>query len=484
MFSAGGAAFIAARRSPRQPPRQKSPDAVTAEAPGESDPWARLPRILDGIVPPSFAARDFNISEFGASGDGIRDNTESIGQAIAACHAAGGGRVVVPSGVFLTGAIHLKSNVNLHVASGATLRFSTDTKAYPLVFTRFEGTELMNYSPLIYAWRQRNIAVTGAGTLDGAADAEHWWDWKDRTRPGHRKNDRERLTAMAEEGVPPRKRIFGPGHFLRPSFIQPYHCRNVLIEGVTLLRSPMWQIHPVLSSNVTVREVKLNASGPNTDGCDPESCSDVLIEGCSFDTGDDCIAIKSGRNADGRRVHAASRTIAIRNCEMKRGHGGVSIGSEDTGGVYGVYVENCRMGGPHLGSALRIKDNAMRGGVVAGVYARDIRVGTVAGPAVSIDFHYEEGAAGGFRPVVRDVKIERLTTEAARYALFLRGFKSAPIADVVLRDCSFGGVQRPNVLENVVGLVAHNVVINGKEFRPAVVDRRTARQAGRIPRLS
>ena len=212
--------------------------------------------------------------------------------------------MVVPAGTFLTGAIHLQSNVNLHLTAGATLLFSTDLNGYlPVVFNRYEGIECMGYSPFIYAFGQENIAVTGGGVLDGQAGYENWWGWvkpfaEARGKSRRLNADRERLLAQGEEGLPVARRLFGPDHVLRPSFIEPYRCKNVLIEGVAIRRSPMWEINPVLCANVTVRGVRVDSTGPNNDGCDPESCRDVLIEDCTFNTGDDCIAIKSGRNAD------------------------------------------------------------------------------------------------------------------------------------------------------------------------------------------
>ena len=189
---------------------------------------------------------------------------------------------------------------------------------------------------------------------------------------------------MAERGVPVARRVFGEGDYIRPNFIQPYRCRNVLIENVTIVESPMWEIHPVLCRNVTVRGVKINSHGPNNDGCDPESCRDVLIDRCLFDTGDDCIAIKSGRNADGRRVNVPSENIIVRNCEMRDGHGGVTVGSEISGGCWNVFTYDCRMDSPHLDHALRLKNNAMRGGLLEHIYMRDVTVGQVAN-AVAVD---------------------------------------------------------------------------------------------------
>lgn len=206
----------------------------------------------------------------------------------------------------------------------------------------------------------------------------------------------------------------------------------------------------------------MNSAGPNNDGCDPESCADVLMDNCFFNTGDDCIAIKSGRNEDGRRVNVPSENIIIRNCRMQDGHGGVGIGSEISGGVRNVFAENCRMDSPNLSSAVRIKNNAMRGGDIEHIYARNITVGQVAMAGVSIDFNYEEGDKGQFTPVVRDVQIENLTTHEAKYAVYLRGFDNAPIEGVSLKGCDFEGVQDANVIEHVKDIAFRDVKINGK----------------------
>jgi polygalacturonase len=244
--------------------------------------------------------------------------------------------------------------------------------------------------------------------------------------------------------------------------IQPYKCKNILIEGVTITNSPMWHIHPVLSDNVIVRDVRVIGHGPNNDGCDPESCKDVLIEGCLFDTGDDCIAIKSGRNNDGRRVNVPSENIVIRNCQMKDGHGGVVIGSEMTGGVRNVFAENCAMDSPNLDRALRIKTNSVRGGIVENVYMRDVTIGQVAESVLRINFNYGEGDTGEFTPIVRNVNLENVTSKKSKYALQINAYERSPATDILLKNCTFDGVERPNVLVGVRSLVLKNVKINGE----------------------
>jgi polygalacturonase len=425
----------------------------------QDDLWASASEILRRIKVPEFPSRDFDITKHGAKPDGATDCTPAFRAAIDACQKAGGGRVVVPQGRFLTGAIRLRSNVNLHLADGATVAFDPDPAKYlPLVLTRFEGTELMNYSPFIYALDERNVAVTGSGTLDGQADQQHWWSWRTGQAPA-----RTRLIDMATQGVPPDQRVFGDGPAkLRVNFIQPYRCTNVLIDGVTIVNSPMWEVNPVLCTNVTVRGLTIRSHGPNNDGCDPESCRDVLIEKCTFDTGDDCIALKSGRNEDGRRLHTPIENVIIRDCDMKDGHGGVVIGSEISGGARNIFAEKCRMDSPRLDRVLRFKNNAARGGVIERVAMRDITVGEVAEAIVAADFYYEEGKNGAYTPVLRDVDVRNVTSRKSKYAFLLRGFETSPVTNIRVSDCTFDGVQSPDVLEGVKDLVLKNVKVNGR----------------------
>lgn len=453
--------------------------ALAAQA-AEADDWAMAREIVARIKPPTFPDRDFPITDFGADGEAVADSSDAFRKAIAAANAAGGGRVVVPPGAWLTGPIHLKSNVNLHVQKGATILFKTDPKAYlPLVFTRWEGIELMNYSPFVYAFEQENIAITGEGVLDGQCSREHWWTWKGKWKQNQhgwvegmpdQRPSRAKLFQMAEDRVPVEQRIFGEGHYLRPPFIQPYRCKNVLIEGVSLRRSPFWQVHPVLCENVTIRKLDINSHGPNNDGCDPESCKDVLIEDCFFSTGDDCIALNSGRNEDGRRVGAPCQNVVIRGCRMADGHGGLTIGSQISGHVKNVFAENCKLDSPDLDHAIRFKNNALRGGVVERVRYRNLEVGNVRRAVVTVDFNYEEGANGRFKPVLRDVLIQNVRSAKSRRAVDLQGLSGAPARDIRIENCDFQGVAEPSTVKHVEGLKLTNVRVNGRVARDLTKD--------------
>ncbi|MGD1086055.1 MAG: glycoside hydrolase family 28 protein [Verrucomicrobiota bacterium] len=422
-------------------------------APAGSTGWDSVPAILARIQPPQFPAHDFPITDFGAVADGATDCTDAIAKAVAACHAAGGGRVVVAGGVFLTGAIHLLGNVNLHVAQGATLRFLPNpAKFLPVVFTRFEGSECMNYSPLIYAFEQENIAVTGSGLLDGSG-AQAWWGMRATAAGG----GPGKLIDQANRGVPVDQRVFGQGGGLRPNFIQTCRCRNILIEDIHITNSPMWEIHPLLSTNITVRGVQISSHGPNNDGCDPECSRDVLIENCLFDTGDDCIAIKSGKNADGRRVNVPSENIIVRHCVMKDGHGGVVVGSEQSGGVRNVFAEDCKMDSTNLDRVLRLKSNSERGGFIENVFMRDITVGHVRDSVLTIDLVYGRVESGPFPPIVRNVLMQRVTTAASPRVFNVVGTTNSIIENIRLEDCAFHGVRFDDILTNAGAISTHNI---------------------------
>lgn len=432
--------------------------------------WSKLPEILKGITAPVFPAKTYNVLDFGAKPDGIFDNTIAIKKAIQKCSSKGGGIVLVPAGKFFTGPIHLESNVNFHLAEGAEILFSTDPSVYPIVHTSFEGTELMNYSPLIYAFNKKNIAVTGKGTLNGQSSNENWWPWCSSPRYGWKKDtpnqkaDVSKLMEMADNGIPVAERVFGKGHYLRPNFIEFFECTNAMIEGVQIVNTPFWVIHPIKSVNVIVDGVTIKSHGPNNDGCDPEYSKNVWIKNTTFDTGDDCIAIKSGRDNDGRRVAIKSENIIVQDCKMYDGHGGVTIGSEISAGVRNVYVENCLMDSPELDRAIRIKSNSRRGGLIENVFVRNIKVGEVKESVLGIDLHYgvHGNQTGNYMPQVQNIFIENSTVKnGGLYGILAKGHKGYPIKNIRFQDVTIEQVETDYLIENVEGVKLINTYING-----------------------
>ena len=436
---------------------------MTAQAKGWDEQQYR--QIEQSIRLPQFPDKAFVITKYGAKpGNTAAKNQKAIQKAIDTCSKKGGGRVVVPAGQhFLTAAIQLKSHVNLVVEEGAVLEFAFEPELYPIVPTRWEGLDCWNLSPLIYAYQQKDVAVTGRGTIDGGGSRETWWPWVSAPKFGFKEGmtvhqwngSRARLLKAAEDGIDMDERRFGTQDGLRPQMINFNQCEGILIEDVTLLRSPFWVIHPLLSTDITVRGVKINNDGPNGDGCDPESCDRVLIENCYFNTGDDCIAIKSARNNDGREggqgryAGRPSKNIIIRNCEMKNGHGGVVIGSEISGGCQNVYAENCRMDSPSLDRVLRIKTNSCRGGVIENINMRNITVGQCKEAVLKINTDYEprEVCCRGFNPTVRNVWMENVTCQKSRYGVLVVGMPDAcQVYDVDVRNCQFNGVAEGNKL--------------------------------------
>lgn len=442
--------------------------ANVKESSAESGVWKTADSIRNLIVVPTFKKVDYKITDYGAGLDSNVKSTEAFKKAIEACHTKGGGRVIVPKGTFLTGPIHLKSNVNLHLEDGAKIVFSRDVDDYkPLVFTRWEGMECMNYSPLIYAYEQENIAITGNGILDGNANNEYWWPWKAKKEYGWKEGIPnqlaavKKLTQQVKDLVPAKDRIHGDGSYLRPPFIQPYLSKNILIADVKIINAPFWNINPVLCENVTVRDVKVVTHGPNNDGCDPESCKNVLITGCYFDTGDDCIAIKSGRNEDGRNIARPAENHIIENCEMKDGHGGVVIGSEISGGARNIFGQNLKMDSPNLDRILRLKTSSLRGGVIENVYMRNVEVGTYKEAAILCDMFYEK--PGDFLPTIRNIVVENLNIkQGGKFGVLINAYEKSPVENLKVINSTINGVKIPVQANHTKNMVFENVKINGE----------------------
>jgi polygalacturonase len=414
-------------------------------------------RIVRSVRRPSFPDRFFPITSFGAVGDGTTDCTAAFRAAIAAGSRRGGHVIVPAGGTFFTGAIHLLSNVDLHLEQGSTILFSQDPNAYlPVVFTRWQGIELMNYSPPIYSYGQRNIAITGSGTLNGQADANHWWNWKDLETA-----DFDLLETMADDNVPVAQRVFGAGHFLPPQMIQPFLSDTVLIQGVTIENSPFWHLNPNLCRNVTVEGVSISSSGPNTDGCDPESCDGVVIDGVTFNTGDDCIAIKSGRDADGRRVNVPCQNVVIQNCNFADGHGGITLGSEMTGGVKNVYARDLTMNSANLQAGHRIKTNTLRGGYVLNSNVYRITAGTIGGPLLLIQGTYN-AQTGDFPPDLTGITLADWTVDTCEGIWSLTGASATdPVGTVTLADITVTTSTAANSSVDVSNLVVDDVTVGG-----------------------
>ena len=420
----------------------------------QQDAWNTVYKQIESrIKAPEFKNKTYKAAV--KQKNSAKQNQQIINKTIAKCSKAGGGKVVIPAGKYQTGAITLMSNVNLCIEKDAELVFAFDRSLYPLVYTRWEGLDLWNYQPCIYAIDCKNIALSGEGTINGNGNNEgNWWYMKGMKEHGWHdgvdewqgtasKGTRAELLKMSDNGVPAKERKFGMGKGLRPQLVNFVRCENVLIENVKLLNSPFWVMHPLFCKNLTVRGVYVFNEGPNGDGCDPESCEDVLIENCTFHTGDDCIALKSGRNADGRKADIPCKNIIVRKCKMEDGHGGVVVGSEISGGADYVFAEDCDMDSPNLDRVLRIKTNTCRGGIIQNIFMRNIRVGQCREAVMRTNLVYEpnEIAERGHIPTVRNVYMENVTCKKSKYGILINGLDDSDnVYNINVKNCRFEGL--------------------------------------------
>ncbi len=426
--------------------------------------------VLTQIIAPAFPDKTYSITDYYSDGDTLF--TDAINKAIAVCSENGGGIVIVPNGLFETAPIRLLSNVNLHLSDSSILKFTANTELFDTVLTRIEGIDCHNISPLIYAYDAINVAITGKGILDGSADSTNWFT-PERVKgivneKGEKINEKTLLYQMKEDSLPVDQRVFIGNNGIRPQFINLYKCKNVLLDGFTINNSPFWLIHPLMCENVTVKNVTMQSHGVNNDGCDPESCRNVLIDSCYFDTGDDCIAIKSGRDQDGRRWNLPCENVIVRNCSMKDGHAGVAMGSEITGGVKNVWVENCTMDSPNLDRIIRIKSNAIRGGEVQNIFVRNITVGECRQSILGFELQYWYVYDGPYPPYFHNINLENITSKKSQYVLNLEGFEDKVQArDIEIKNCTFDGVTSPEI-NHIVGvkdITFENVSVNGKPYQ-------------------
>ncbi|KRE82493.1 hypothetical protein ASG89_14650 [Paenibacillus sp. Soil766] len=437
--------------------------------------WDMAEEILSRIHNPVFSDNKVNVMDFGAKSDGTTLDTPAFEKAIRHMHEHGGGTVIVPKGTYLIGSIELLSHVNLHLEDEDTvLKFTTEIneRNYPIAYGHWEASPAYNYRALIYAYRASNIALTGKGTLDGQASADVWWNWKHQiehtwseSKVSLQEKASNQLRDMNNAGVPVEKRVFGHGSYLRPNFIQPLYCENVLLEGVTLINSPMWQVNPVLCKNVIVRNMTLRSHGANNDGVDPESCMDVLIEGNMFDSGDDCISLKSGRDLDGRTLNAPCQNIVIRNNTFADGHGGIALGSEMSGGIKNIFADDNHFDSMNLTYPLRLKTNARRGGKIENVYLRNSVIETVNQATIHGTMFYAEGRDGEFLPAFNNIVVENVKSNGGQYGIFLEAFEEVPITGLSLRNIEITNVINPiRALNWGKEVLLENVTINGEAY--------------------
>lgn len=428
--------------------------------------------MLPKVKQPVFKKDTINIVKFGAKADGITLNTTAINNAINACNKAGGGVVVVPTGIWLSGPIVLKSNVNLHINRDAILLFTKDFDQYPLVAGNWEGLpSARNQSP-VSGTNLVNVAITGTGIIDGNGDA---WrmvkkdkltdtQWKNLVASGGLLSE-DKKTWYPSEKTLKGSQTKQPGvllngktvkdyedikDFLRPNLVVLQNCKKVLLEGVTFQNSPAWNLHPLMCTDVTVRNVQVKNPwyAQNGDGIDLESCKNALIENSTFDVGDDGICIKSGRDEEGRKRGMPTENVIVRNCIVYHAHGGFVIGSEMSGGVKNMLVTNCSFIGTDIG--LRFKTTRGRGGVVEKIYISDINMKDIAGEALLFDMYYEAKdpvpLAGEKRdapavqtfpvtvatPLFKDFHVRNVVCTGAAKAIFVRGLPEMNIADIYL----------------------------------------------------
>ncbi|NHZ79706.1 endopolygalacturonase [Massilia sp. CCM 8695] len=566
-----------------------------------SDPWQKAQAIAASFKTPLlFRKQDFPITAHGAKpckvssvkgytghhetgmvatpAAGAHDCYPAIRAAIAACAKAGGGRVVIPAGAWLCkGPIVLRSNVHVHLKSGAHVFFSNDPDDFArygevdcgpngkLTLSRWQSNDCLNYSPLVYAHKQNNIALTGedwTSILDGQGGVplnggDCWWDWKSKrsgasaphsqvaVNPANPasilavaadlgaaqvrliegdssrwRSDEAYLPSLSEAGVPVGKRVFGRGHYLRPCMIEFIDCARVLLKGYQVNQAPFWLHHPVACRDLEIRQVHMDSMGPNSDGFDPEACDNVLVEDCTFNTGDDCIAIKAGKNLDTQ--YGPTQNVLIQKCIMNSGHGGVTLGSEMSGGIEHVYAQdiefrNVNWATSPLATAIRMKTNMNRGGFLKHFYVRNVSmpngvqttpqfynplpgspiapktVSSSAGAVITIDCDYMP-TADNVRtrpPVVSDVHISNVKvgnvksaagTFSCYQAIMLLGPVAfdyngndpsliVPITGVTITDCDFGtpaNAGNPWFAYNVKSAKLSNVTIGGKVYNTTV----------------
>ncbi|NDP26877.1 MAG: glycoside hydrolase family 28 protein [Flavobacterium sp.] len=432
-------------------------------AQNDSFPSAKVNEIVKQIQVPKFPSFKIEVTKLGAKGDSISNAKPAFDKAMALCKKNNGGTIIVPKGIYtLNGPIHFVSNVNLHLEEGAKIRFGSNPKDYQLVLTSWEGTMLYNYSPLIYANNVENIAITGNGIIDGEAK-NTWIKWK-----SLEKKDQLLTREMNHKNTPIKERIFGEGHYLRPQLIQFFNSKNILIEDVQIEDSPFWCIHLLKSKSITIRGLTYNAHNNNNDGIDPEYSSDILIENILFDNADDNVAIKAGRDDEGRsNSNTPSENIVIRNCAFKGLHA-IVIGSEMSAGVRNVYVENNKFRG-YLKRGIFIKTNSDRGGFVKDIYFNNLAFGKVE-DCIYITANYHGEGSGLFSSKVSDIYFSNIScVEATNTGIVIEGFPDKKVANIKLDHVTIQSAKNGMTITNTENVRTNEVIIGEKATTPTAV---------------
>jgi polygalacturonase len=416
--------------------------------------------IVKRIQLPTIPSYKIVVTKLGAKGDSISNAKPSFDKAMALCKKNNGGTIIVPKGIYtLNGPIHFVSNVKLHLEDGAKIRFGSNPKDYPLVLTSWEGTMLYNYSPMIYGNNVENIAITGNGIIDGEAK-NTWIKWKPLE-----KKDQLLSREMNHKKTPIQERIFGEGHYLRPQLIQFVNSKNILVENVQIEDSPFWCVHLLKSKSITIRGVKYNAHNNNNDGIDPEYSSDILIENVLFDNADDNVAIKAGRDDEGRSYsNTPSENIVIRNCEFKGLHA-IVIGSEMSAGVRNVYVENSKFRG-YLKRGIFIKTNSDRGGYIKNIYFNNLAFGKVE-DCIYITANYHGEGGGLFPSKVSDIYFSNINCiEATNTGIVIEGFPDKKVTNIKLDNITIHSAKNGTTVTNSENVTLNEVVIGEKATIP------------------
>ncbi len=403
----------------------------------------------------------YDVTKYGAKTDASEKATDAIKQAITEASEAGGGTIYFPAGEYLTGPIHLKSNITLFFDAGSYVRFSDEFDDYlPFVQSRYEGIMVKSFSPLIYAYEVENVAIVGRGTLDG--QGLKWWHQTERLqgKDAKRVKWQDMHDELNKDVVNENSPHMIKRGFLRPPFIQPMYSKNIRIEGITILNSPFWTINPEFCENITITGVTINnPPSPNTDGINPSSCRYVHISDCHISVGDDCITIKSGKDEDGRKMATPAENYTITNCTMLSGHGGVVIGSEMSGDVKKITISNCVFDGTDRG--IRIKSTRGRGGVVEDIRVDNVIMKDIKKEAIKLNMFYSKTApepVSERTPIFRNIHFSDITANGQQ-AVVLIGLEEMPIENITFSNINFD-VKEGFYVKDAKKILINNVRVN------------------------